>query len=517
MVINERICEGCGDCGAKSNCLSVQPIETPYGRKTAIHQTSCNFDLSCMQGDCPAFATVPVNDAPREAASKKRRKSPEAPTSFPSPAILVDRDRFSVRLSGIGGTGVVTVSQILGTAAMLDGLLVRGLDQTGLSQKAGPVVSDVLMSRSGAPASNSATSSGIDAFLAFDLLAAASDAHRAGASPKRTVVVGSVEVVPTGAMVVDPNRTKTLAPGTLTGRLDEVSRVADNRYVDATAICRGLFGGSTAANILMLGVAVQLGAIPIDPDSMERAITLNGVAVEQNIAAFRFGRQWVVAPAAVNELAHVRTYVTESTPQLIERLAADLVDYQDERYSRRFLDRLDAVQRAESAVSAGSTTLVEAVARNLYKLMAYKDEYEVARLALLDESTRQYEAVGGAGVKVSYRLHPPMLRALGVDHKIELRRTGGPAFKALRAMKRVRGTRADLFGYAEVRRTERALVLEYEKALDQLVRTLSDTNLDDAVRIAQLPDQVRGYEHIKMRRVETYRAELAAALVAFGR
>jgi indolepyruvate ferredoxin oxidoreductase len=513
VVINERICEGCGDCGDKSNCLSVQPIDTPYGRKTAIHQTSCNFDVSCMQGDCPAFATVSVDPNAKE----RRRTAPTAPepSALPAPRPIVDADRFTVRLSGIGGTGVITVSQIIGTAAMLDGFEVRGLDQTGLSQKAGPVTSDVRITRSVATESNHANAAGVDCFLAFDLLAAASDSHREGSVPGRTVVIGSVEMVPTGSMVVHPGINRHPGLVALRQRLDVVSRPEANRYIDASAIAKGLFGSTTTANIMTLGVAVQSGALPVSPEHVERAIELNGVSVPANLAAFRFGRQWTVDAAAVEALAQLAAPSIETLDQLVDRLAADLAVYQNIAYAERFRRRIASVRDAERAASDDSTALTEAAARHLHKLMAYKDEYEVARLALLDESRQRYELVGGPTTKVTYHLHPPVLRSMGMDRKLKFRRTGEPSFLALRSMKRLRGTKLDPFGYAEVRRTERAMIPEFEEALDTIVAKLSADNLDEAVAIASLPDQVRGYEHIKMARVVPYRAELADRLAAF--
>jgi indolepyruvate ferredoxin oxidoreductase len=513
VVINERICEGCGDCGDKSNCLSVQPIDTPYGRKTAIHQTSCNFDFSCMQGDCPAFATVTV-DADAE-GTDRAAPTPPSPTDLPAPAGVVDPDNFTVRLSGIGGTGVVTVSQIIGTAAMLDGLHVRGLDQTGLSQKAGPVTSDVRITRHAPAASNHANEAGVDCYLAFDMLAGSSNAHREGARAGSTVVVGSVAVVPTGEMVAHPNTSKYPEHDLLRQRLDDVSRPDLNRYLDAAALTRGLFGATTTANILMLGVAVQIGALPIDPDAIERAITLNGVAVDANIAAFRFGREWAVSPDTVEAAAGVTAPRVETLDQLITRLADDLTDYQDASYARRFTDRVARARRAELDVDADSTRFTEAVARHLHKLMAYKDEYEVARLALLDESQRRYQAVGGPDTSVSYHLHPPMLRSMGMDRKIEFKRTATPSFTALRAMKRLRGTIADPFRWAEVRKVERAMIPEYERAVDTLCSGLTASNLDEATEIASLPDQVRGYEDLKLRRAAAYRDELAQRIARF--
>ncbi len=535
VVINERVCEGCGDCGDKSNCLSVQPIDTPYGRKTRIHQTSCNFDLSCLQGDCPAFATVHAPSSASGRAARltsrvRRRRSAGALTELqtrapgttddpaaglPDPVPVVPEDSFTVRLSGIGGTGVITVSQVLGTAAMLDGFAVRGLDQTGLSQKAGPVVSDLRLSRRDVPASNHANAAGVDCLLAFDLLVAAGDTHRAGADRRRTVVIGSSTPTPTGAMVTQPT-TSYPNLNALTGRLDEVSRSGHNRYVDAAGLATGLFGDATAANVLLLGVAVQCGAIAVAPQHIERAIELNGVAVARNIAAFRWGRRWAALPDEVEQAAGIAgAPPPETFEQLVERLAADLVDYQSARYARRFRDVVAVARDAERRVDSGSTAFATAVAFFGHKLMAYKDEYEVARLLLAPAARAQYEATGGPGTTVTWRLHPPALRAAGMRQKMKFGPRSRPVMAALARSKRVRGTLADPFRWAEVRRVERAMIPEYEHAVRRLAAGLTAANLDEALAIASLPDQVRGYEHLKLTRAARYRDELQDRLEAF--
>jgi indolepyruvate ferredoxin oxidoreductase len=513
VVIDERVCEGCGDCGAKSNCLSVQPIDTPYGRKTHIHQTSCNFDFSCLQGDCPAFVTVTVDDD--RAATRSSARPDTAAVSvddLPDPQPLVDPERFTVRLSGIGGTGVVTVSQILGTAAMLAGRTVRGLDQTGLSQKAGPVVSDVRVTTGAAADSNHAAVAGVDCLLGFDLLVAASDAHRRGAAPDRTVVVASSAAVPTGAMVTRPE-TPYPALDALRARMDEVSRAEHNRYPDAAAVTEGLFGATTTSNIFTLGIAVQAGAIPVEPASIERAIELNGVAVARNVAAFRWGRRWAVDPDEVHEAAGITAPPPpETLDELIRRLADDLTDYQSARYARRFTVAVARARTAEERVAPGSTEFTATVARNLHKLMAYKDEYEVARLFLLDESRERFEAVGGPRTRVTHHIHPPALRAMGLQRKLKIRRGARPMFRVLRSAKGLRGTPIDPFRWGEVRRLERAMVPEYLRAVRTLSKRLTVDTLDESVEIAALPDRVRGYEHLKVERARAYRRELAERL-----
>ena len=512
VVIDQRVCEGCGDCGAKSNCLSVQPIDTPFGRKTAIDQASCNLDASCVQGDCPSFLTVVPGRRTRRAHRSGRTRRTRASTSrrdldtsgLPAPAMVVDRDDCTVRLSGIGGTGVVTVSQILGTAAMLDGLHVRGLDQTGLSQKAGPVVSDVRLTRGEPRASNRASTGSVDVLLAFDVLVASSDAHVAGASPDRTRVVASSSAVGTGSMVVHPDTA--FPQHEAIARLQASARSVAT--IDALANTTAALGDAAMANVYLLGVAVQQGVIPVDPARVEEAIALNGVAVDKNIAAFRAGRLDAHDEAVSVDASDGGDH-GEPLAALVDRLADDLRDYQSSRYADRFRGVVDR------AAAVGDDELTRAVAVHLHKLMAYKDEYEVARLLLLPSSRAAAEAVAGPGAKVSWNLHPPLLRSMGLDHKLRLGRWATPLLVALRAGRRVRGGVLDPFGKASLRRTERAMVDEYTDAIDRVVTGWTPDRAAEAVAIASLPDQVRGYEHLKIERAGRYRAELAERLAAY--
>ncbi|MEY4175318.1 MAG: hypothetical protein RI900_2483 [Actinomycetota bacterium] len=493
VVINERVCEGCGDCGDKSNCLSVQPVDTAFGRKTRIDQASCNFDLSCMQGDCPSFMKVPASAMPAAPGGNGERLQP--PAQLPSPPTAELRER-TIRLSGIGGTGVVTTAQILGTAAMLQGLHVRGLDQTGLSQKAGPVVSDLRLSPDEPHPSNRATIASVDVLLAFDQLVAGADATLRTLDPARTVLVANSAVVPTGSMIAHPDRAYPVDP--LAVRLD--TSVLARTDVNASMLVTRLVGDESTVNVFVTGVAVQRGHIPLQPELVERAIELNGVAVAKNLAAFRWGRAWAADAAAVEALVEPQAAAARrGGDELVAMLAADLGDYQSSAYARRFTD---VVQRV---AAAGQPALTDAVARNLHKLMAYKDEYEVARLLLAT-----------APKKARFMLHPPMLRSLGMKNKIELGRWSRPAFRLLRAMRRLRGTPFDVFGWAGVRRLERDMVPEYVRAVDTLLTHLGAHNVDEAVAIASLPDQVRGYEHLKTERATAYRAELRRRLDAYA-
>jgi len=501
VVINERVCEGCGDCGDKSNCLSVQPMDTPYGRKTRIDQDSCNFDLSCMKGDCPAFMTVTVDSGESRSSKKAVRKTP--PTVSAPVSVATDLDDYTIRMAGIGGTGVVTISQILGTAAMLAGYHVRGLDQTGLSQKAGPVVSDLRLSRTRPHASNKATAGSVDVILAFDQLVASSDATLRTMASEHTVVIANSAAIPTGSMVVDPTRPYPLAE--VGARLDDNSESA--LRVDAQRLTIALLGDSGSVNVFMLGVAAQTGHVPVDVEYIERAITLNGVAVEKNLAAFSWGRAWVADPTATESAAGFAP-VVDDTP-LRDRLSADLVGYQSKSYARKF----DAV--VDEVGELGYDELTDAVAIHLHKLMAYKDEYEVARLLLLPEARQQAKSVGGKRTRVTWLLHPPALRAMGMKNKLRLGRWATPIFWILRAMRKLRGTPFDFFGWAKVRKLEREMIPEYIAAIDALLPHVSNATLSEAVAIVSLPDRVRGYEHIKWDRAIAYREELSRRLGVF--
>jgi indolepyruvate ferredoxin oxidoreductase len=523
LVINERVCEGCGDCGVQSNCLSVQPIETEFGRKTQIHQSSCNKDYSCLAGDCPSFLTVLPKAKAGKASRDKggaRRLPTVDPATLPAPTMLVPTDDFTVRMPGVGGTGVVTVSQILGTAATLDGKYVGGLDQTGLSQKAGPVVSDLHITTEPVEGTNKLTAGSADLYLVFDLLVGLSPLNLVGVSKDRTITVTSLAKTPTGEMVRDVHAPfPDLDP--LRDELDEHTRAEHNRYFDAIAVTEGLFGESTTANTFQLGVAYQAGALPISAEAIEQAIELNGAAVAANQAAFRWGRKWVVDPQAVRDASilpedHLPTPSAALSRaidaaglgegelgRLVTMRAADLADYQDERYARKYLDTV------ARAAASGQDGFAEAVARYAYKLMAYKDEYEVARLHLEEAARLTVSNAVGDDVVVKYNLHPPMLRAMGLDRKVQVGTWVDPALKALSKGKRLRGTKLDPFGYAKVRRVERSLVKEYRDLIDRLAPTVTADNVEVATRLASLPDEVRGYEDIKLRNVEHYRSELA--------
>ena len=524
VFINEAVCEGCGDCGVKSNCLSVHPVETEFGRKTQIHQSSCNKDYSCLNGDCPSFLTVVPLGAPK----KKERRVYKVERALPEPELKVSRDA-RVYMMGIGGTGVVTVNQILGTAALLDGRHVIGLDQTGLSQKGGPVVSHLKLGDMPVEASNKVGAGGADCYLGFDILVATSPVNLDHASPDRTIAVVSTSQVPTGAMVTS---TEVQFPesNNLINSINRFTRKDENVYLDALGLAETLFDDHMASNMIVLGAAYQAGAIPVSAAAIEEAIVLNGVSVGMNTHAFRAGRLLVVDPAWVGTLKKHRVGEAQAAPalsakaralvdragatgevrRLLEIRVPELIAYQDAAYAGQYVDFVKRAVEAERRAMAGESRLSEAVARYLFKLMAYKDEYEVARLHLRNDVAAALAEEFPGGVKIQYNLHPPLLRAMGMKKKLKLGTWFDSAFKALYAMRGLRGGALDVFGRAEVRRTERALIGEYRALVERALAALSPETYDRAVKLAALPDVIRGYEDIKLRNVVKFREQVKA-------
>jgi indolepyruvate ferredoxin oxidoreductase len=404
-------------------------------------------------------------------------------------------------MPGIGGTGVVTVSQILQMAALLDGKHAFGLDQTGLAQKGGPVVSDVLISDMPITGTNRAAPESVDAYLAFDALGAADAKNLRTASPERTTAVVSTSQTATGAVVSDPS--KAMPPVDLTlDRIDRHTRHDRNVYLDAQALSQALFHDHMPANAIVLGAAFQRGLLPVSEAALKRAFELNGAAVEKNLQAFAWGRAVVAAPDAIARVTPA-TRVARTLDQMIELRAGELTAYQDVRYAKRYRAILDEL-------GVDDTEFMSAAAVGLHKLMAYKDEYEVARLHLLPEERARIEAEFGAGAKVQVNLHPPALRAMGLKRKLKFGPWFDPGLKALYRMRRLRGTKLDPFGTAEVRKVERALIEEYVELLRFAASKLSPQTHKTCVEIAALPDVVRGYEDIKLRNVARFREQAAA-------
>ena len=517
VLVNERVCEGCGDCGEQSTCLSVVPVDTPFGRKTQIHQGSCNQDFSCLKGDCPSFMEV----VPGPAA---KTVPPPLTIALPDPVLRVGDQGVLVRMPGIGGTGVVTVSQIVQMAAHLDGLSAAGVDQTGLAQKGGPVISDLRIAPAPIVGQVRASSASADVLIGFDLLGAAAPGTLEVADPARTIAVVNTAEVATAAMVTDPD-VAFPAPVLARAAINRVTRMRENLFLDAGGLSERLFGDHMPANMLMIGAAFQHGCLPLSAASIEAAIRLNGAAVESNLAAFAWGRAVAADPVAVEAAlaptgravprepsAAVREILaaagaTGALGEVLERCVPDLAEYQNAGYAQTYATkvlRVAALERERTAADA--TPVAAAYAHGLHKLMAYKDEYEVARLYLDEAEQARITAEFGAGAKVRVLLHPPILRALGVDRKLRLGPWIFPAFRVLRALRGLRGTSFDPFGRSALRKLERELVAEYDGLVAHGLEHLTQPTADTVLAVAELPDLVRGYEAIKERNVARFRA-----------
>lgn len=534
--INQRVCEGCGDCGEKSNCLSVQPVETEFGRKTEIHQSSCNQDLSCVKGDCPSFATVEVADGLRKLPTRERQPFPED-VDLPEPVAVVPRDRFSVCLTGIGGTGVVTVNQILGTAAFRSGLRVQTYDHTGASQKAGPVVSHLKVLPPGVDGAPTVGAGSADLYLVFDALVGVAAHNIALAAPDRTVAIVSTTQVPTGEMVANKSK-QYPALSQLRDLIDATTRRDANVFMDAQRLAEDLMGDHMASNLLLVGVAYQSGALPIPAAAIEDAIRLNGTSVEMNLQAFRWGRLQVVNPLRVQAALRRGATVTTLPPKpvlsatasaLLARLPTDgelrrvlevrvpeLIAYQDAAYAQRYIDQIIAVQQAERAAMGDRVELTVAVAKGLYKLMAPKDEYEVARLLLDETELARLRRTFGPTARLRWHLHPTFLRALGVQQKVQLGAWFKPVLQALRWAKWVRGTPLDLLARTPVRRMEQALLPHYQALVAQVCSRLQPAQHAPLVQLLSLPDMVRGYEDVKARSIQRYLDAVQQQSMALG-
>jgi indolepyruvate ferredoxin oxidoreductase len=500
LVIHEEVCEGCGDCVTQSNCMSLHPVTTEYGPKTRIHQSSCNKDYSCLLGDCPSFVTVKL----KPGTGPRRKALPELPEAEVRPPR--DRveigERYAIVAPGIGGTGVVTVNALLATAAWIDGLSVITLDQTGLAQKGGAVVSSIILSEHPLEAAAKVGYANADLLLGFDLLGAGSAENLKLAHPSRTVAVVNTAETPTGDTV--RGGVRLAGPGAVVDLINAYTRKDRNLFLDATRIAEGLFASHMAVNIFLLGAAYQGGLIPISAGAIEEAIRLNKVDAERNIQAFLWGRKYYDDAGAVEALLAPPAPGYDGK-DVAERRVAELERYQDRAYAARYLAFVREVEARQPA-------LADAVARNLYKLMAYKDEYEVARLLTKPEIEAQIRGMWEAVESIGYNLHPPLLRSLGLKKKMKLGGWFGVPLRALARLKWLRSTPFDPFGYAQVRREERALIAWYEQVVRDCLDRATPENMGLAQEIVALPDQIRGYERIKLESARKTRAVAAVKL-----
>ena len=517
VVINDLVCEGCGDCGVKSNCVSVQPLETEWGRKRTIDQSSCNKDYSCVNGFCPSFVTV-------HGAKLKRGEGIAEPRDWPvlpAPSAPLINHPYGIIVTGIGGTGIVTIGAIIGMAAHLEGKGAGIIDMAGLAQKGGAVYSHIRIANTP------------DDIHAIRIAAAGADLVLGG----DMVVAGAKKVL--GAMKSGTTRviinTAEFLPGDFTRNaeyslpVERLKRAISGHagrerahFVDASRLATALLGNSIGSNMFMLGYAYQLGALPLSAEAIERAIELNGEAVPMNIAAFRYGRRAAVDPKALESLIAPRPQqqndslrLSRSFAETVDRRAEYLAAYQNAGYARRYRNWVEKIRTIEAEKAPGHCGLAEAVARYLFKLMAYKDEYEVARLysetTFLDQVKANFD---GERLHFEFHLAPPLLArrdpATGEPRKISFGPWMLKAFAVLAKLRFLRGTAFDPFGYTLERRTERGLIADYERLLGEIGDRLTPGNHDIAVALAAIPEKIRGFGPVKQRHLAAARTEEAA-------
>jgi len=519
VIINELVCEGCGDCGLVSNCVSVQPLETEFGRKRTIDQTSCNKDFSCVNGFCPSFVTV-------HGAKLPIRKTPanSAVPALPAPTLPAINGTYDIIVTGIGGTGVVTIGGVLGMAAHLEGKGVGVIDMAGLAQKGGAVYSHMRIASDPDDIHAIRVAAGsAELVIGGDILVAGSKKVLAAVKPGQTdMVVNLAEFLP-GDFTRNVNYT--LPSERLKRAIASAAGSEKCQFVDATRIAGALLGNSVSANIFLVGYAFQIGALPLSAEAIERAIELNGEAVEMNKAAFRFGRYAAIDRAAVEKLAAPKEVdevrrLSQSLDETIERRVAFLTGYQNAAYAARYRALVEKVKAAELARAPGKRGLAEAVARYLFKLMSYKDEYEVARLFTGEDFARQVRATfAGADLRFEFHLAPPIIapkdERTGAPKKLSFGPWMMTAFRLLTKLKGLRGTAFDPFGYTAERRIERALIAEYEAMLSEILERLSPDNHHLAVGLAAIPEKIRGFGHVKARSLTAAKADEAALMAQF--
>ena len=528
VFINDLVCEGCGDCSKTSNCLSVIPVETEFGRKRAIDQSSCNKDYSCVEGFCPSFVTVHGGGLKkgRAGAFGEAGLGEDGLPPLPEPAHPALDEPYGILVTGVGGTGVVTIGALLGMAAHLEGKGCAILDMTGLAQKGGAVYSHVRIAREPGEIHAVRIAAGnARLLLGCDLVVSASADALSKLEPGHSrAIVNSHEII-TGDFTRNPDLV--FPTGALERSIAEAAGPENTEFVDATRLATGLLGDSIASNLFMLGYAYQRGLVPLSSEAIERAIGLNGVAVEFNLGAFRWGRRAAVDPALVEARATPRTAIapshllSETLDQVIDRRVAFLTDYQDRAYARRYADRIGRVHTAEAAGVPGATALTEAVARSLFKLMAYKDEYEVARLYTESDFLKRVADRFEGPYELRFHLAPPIFGDRDPRTGHLKKREFGPwmlsVFRLLAKLRRLRGTPFDIFARSPERRTERRLIGEYEGVIDEILGCLTPANHPIAVELASLPLEIRGFGHIKdanLARIKAREASLRRRLHA---
>jgi indolepyruvate ferredoxin oxidoreductase len=510
VMINEEVCEGCGDCGVQSNCLSVEPLETPLGRKRTINQSTCNKDTSCLKGFCPSFVTVEGGNFKKKTSSERMSLSPAQLGDLPEPELRTLHQPWGMVVAGVGGTGVITIGQLLGMAAHMEGKGIVTQDSAGLAQKGGATWSHVLLANTQDDIRTTRVGmAAADLVIGCDPIVSASKETTLRMREGRTHVALNSNSTPTAAFVKNGNW-QNPAEACVATITEQVGMQSVSSF-DADTLAKQLMGDTIYVNPMILGFAWQKGWVPLRRESLIRAIELNDVQVANNLAAFEWGRH--AAHHLTDLMQHLQpTQVIqfkkrETLEELINDRVRRLTDYQNAAYAARYQAFVQRVQQAETPL--GRSLLSETVARHLFKLMAYKDEYEVARLHTQSDFLKRIQNSFEGDFKVHYHLAPPVLgkrneKGEGIKQKF------GPwmvwGFNLLARLKGLRGTPFDVLGQTEERRTERALIVEYIQHVEDCLVNLSIDSHAHAVRVAQVPETIKGFGHVKARNIQAARA-----------
>ena len=504
LFIAKDVCEGCGDCSVQSTCVSLIPVETALGRKRAIDQSSCNKDYSCVNGFCPAFLTV------RDAGLRKTESAGTDASLFASlPPVecgALNHNGFNLMVCGVGGTGVITIGALLGMAAHLEGFAMSSFDMTGLSQKNGAVFSHVRIARTPAELTSQRLGRGeADLVLAFDLVAALAAEAFDTLRPGRTKVLVNADLSPTVALQFDRDVNVDFA--LLLARLKAITGEQAVEAVGASGLAQAALGDTIGANLLMVGIAMQRGLLPVGVAALERAIALNGVAVPLNLDAFRLGRLYAVDRDEALRSVRKPPALPSSLAEEVAYRQAHLTAYQDQALAERYTRLVDRVAVRETEVMGRSDSLARAAARGYAKLLAYKDEYEVARLLTRPALQQELDQIFAEGGRISFNLAPPLLSGRKINARPRKREFGPwlrPLLRVLAQGRRVRGTLFDLFGYSVERRAERALISYYERLVERLLAGLNPDNHSVAVELLTLVEAIRGFGPVKEAAMKKY-------------
>jgi len=520
VVINDLVCEGCGDCGVQSNCLSVEPLETEFGRKRTINQSTCNKDTSCLKGFCPSFVTVEGGKLKGKAKSSQA-PSPASFGELPEPQAPALQGAYGIVVAGVGGTGVITIGQLLGMAAHIEGKGIVTQDAAGLAQKGGATWSHVLIGNSAEDIHTTRVSmAAADLVIGCDPIVTAGKETVLRMREGRTHVALNSHSTPTAAFVKNAGWANPAEA--CTAEIANAVGVQGMGAFNADAAATKLMGDTIYTNPMLLGYAWQKGWIPLGLEAMLRAIELNAVAVDSNKAAFAWGRCAAHDPARFEQLLTPAQVIElkkrETLDSLVARRVEFLTAYQNAGYAREYQAFVEKVRAAEAPL--GKTSLAETVARYLFKLMAYKDEYEVARLHAETGFQERIASMFEGDFKVNYHLAPPLLARRNEKGELVKRKYGpamGLGFKMLAKLRGLRGTALDPFGRTEERRTERALIGEYRASVEQVIAGLDAGNHSLALEIAAIPEQIKGYGHVKERNLAAARQRWEALMQRWGR